>query len=82
MQFKLSDGRSFYIKDIREVTAIRDYGSDGTTIDLSKLGFTIYLKGGKSLLVVEYYHFADWAMAKQKLSDLRDDIMKAWQPNT
>ena len=79
MQYLLPDGRSFETEEIRELTSIRDYGSDDATIVLSKIGFTIHLKKGKSIQVMEHYHFTDWAEAKLKVSRLRDDIMRKWQ---
>jgi hypothetical protein len=75
MIFTLSDGRSFDTKDVREVSTIRDYGQEKSTIELSKLAFTVYFKTGKSIQIADFYHYSDWSAAKKRLSEVREQIV-------
>jgi len=75
MIFTLSDGRSFDTKDVRDISAIKDYGQEKSSIELSRLAFSVYFKTGKSIQISDYYHFSDWAAAKKRLSQIREQII-------
>lgn len=75
MIFTLNDGRSFDTKDIRDISAIRDYGEAKESIGMSKLAFTVYFRTGKSIQITDNYHFSDWAQAKKRLSEIREQII-------
>lgn len=74
MMFTLPDGRNIDTEMIKEITSVRDHGLDPKSIDRSVLSFTIHLKGTTSVKVTEYYHFADWAEAKLRLNNLRNQL--------
>ena len=74
MIFTLPDGRNIDTGLIKEISLVRDHGEDPKSIDRSILSFTIHLKGANSVKVTEYYHFADWAEAKLRLNNLRNQL--------
>lgn len=73
--YKLPDGRELKLEEVESVSNVRDLGQDSTKIGYSKLGFKIYLKNGRTVEVMDNYHYADWADVKKGLSALRKEII-------
>ncbi|MDZ4181560.1 MAG: hypothetical protein U1B83_01690 [Candidatus Cloacimonadaceae bacterium] len=63
------------LEEVESVSRVRDLGQDSTKIGYSKLGFKVYLKSGRTVEVMDNYHYADWAEVKKGLSSLRQEII-------
>lgn len=74
MIFTLPDGRTLDTDSIKQVSSIRDLGQDAKSIDRCILSFSVYLKDGPTITVSDYYHYADWAEVKKRLSTLRKNL--------
>ncbi|MDD2228108.1 MAG: hypothetical protein PHY48_01705 [Candidatus Cloacimonetes bacterium] len=78
MLYTLPDGRIIDLTCVSVVTPVKDFGLDPKTIVKSRIGFSIILKKREVLDVVDYYHYSDWATAKNKLNKLREEIVSRW----
>ncbi len=77
MMYTLPDGRVLDTELITQVSSIRDLGQDERSIDRSILSFSVYLRKGETVQVVEYYHYTDWAEAKKRLTEVRKSLCDA-----
>ncbi len=78
MDYTLPDGTVIELGNIHEVSDIKDYGSDETTISESTLCFTIRFKEGHSIKVSQNYHYSDWFDVFRQLKAVRSDILEKW----
>lgn len=77
MIYTFKDGSTVDLLNVYEVTEIKDYGDDTSTIDKSTLSFTIRFKSGKSKKISLNYHYNDWFEVYKELRNVRSDLMKA-----
>ena len=75
MNYKLPDGQVIELGRIISVSTVRDMGRDPKSIDRSLIGFTIHLRNREIVEVTDYYHFSDWAEVKNRLKQVREDIV-------
>ncbi|MDP2173385.1 MAG: hypothetical protein Q8M98_08300 [Candidatus Cloacimonadaceae bacterium] len=73
--YKLPNGRQLKLEEVESVSRVKDLGQDTSTIGYSRLGFSIFMKSGRTVDVVDKYHFSDWADVKKKLSLIREEIV-------
>jgi hypothetical protein len=79
MNYSLPDGITVDLSKVFEVSEIRDYGYDVSTVDLSILRFSIRLKSGASIPVTKYYHYEDWNIRIIELRKIRADFVAQWE---
>jgi len=79
MIYKLPDGKQIDLSRVRRISSVRDFGQDKTSIEKSKLGFTVHLDRREVMEIWEYYHYSDWAAVKKKMCDLRADLYAKWE---
>lgn len=79
MEYVLNDGTKIDLNNIYEISDIRDCGNDESTIDESKISFTIRFKVGKSKKICLNYHYSDWFEAYKELKSIRNDIIENWE---
>lgn len=79
MVYNLPNGAQVDLSRVRRISSVRDFGQDNTSIDKSKIGFTIHLDNREIVEVIDYYHYSDWAEVKKKMCDIRKDVYAKWE---
>jgi hypothetical protein len=79
MKYTFKDGSTIDLLNVYEVTEIKDYGDDNTTIDQSTLCFTIRFKSGNSKKISMNYHYNDWFEVYKELKAIRIELIKNWE---
>jgi len=79
MTYTLPDGQSFKLDKVLRVSKIRDEDVNKELVQYSTLYFNITLADSKSIVVSIKYLYSDWAEQKKKLTQIREDVLKALQ---
>lgn len=79
MIYTLPDGHRLKLENVLRVSQVRDLGSDSGSIGYSKMAFTIHLTKHEELEITEQYHYSDWAEAKRKLIQTREELINKWK---
>jgi hypothetical protein len=79
MIYELPNSVTVDLSKVYEVSEIRDYGYDDTTVELSLVQFTIRLKNGTSIPVKKHYHYSDWSIIIKELRKIRQDLITHWE---
>lgn len=79
MNYSLPDGITIDLSKVFEISEIRDYGYDESTVDLSILRFSIRLKSGATIPITKYYHYEDWNIRIKELRKIRADLVAQWE---
>lgn len=77
MNYILPDGSSVDLSKVAEITEIRDYGYDDSTVEKSLVQFTIRMKNGISVPIKKHYHYSDWSIVIKELRKLRQEVITA-----